>query len=66
MTTWCHKPEDHNLHKFSAFENRALRRIFGHTKEEAAGAWKKLNNQEFHNLYSSPNFSTLIRSRIMK
>jgi hypothetical protein len=37
------------------FENRVLRRIFGPKRDEVTGEWKKLHNEELHNLYSSPN-----------
>jgi hypothetical protein len=32
-----------------------LRRIFGPRREEAAGGWRRLHNEELHNLYASPN-----------
>jgi hypothetical protein len=32
-------------------ENRVLRRIFGHKGEEVAGDWRRLRNEEVHNLY---------------
>jgi hypothetical protein len=32
------------------FENRVLRKIFGHTREEVAGDWRRLHNEELHNL----------------
>jgi hypothetical protein len=35
-------------------ENRVLR-IFGHKKEETAERWKRLHNEELHNLYASPH-----------
>jgi hypothetical protein len=35
-------------------ENRVLRRIFGAKRDEVAGGWRKLLNEELHNLYSSP------------
>jgi hypothetical protein len=38
-------------HKLRVFENRMLRRIFG-PKRDVTGEWRKLLNQEFHNLYS--------------
>jgi hypothetical protein len=37
------------------FENRVLRRIFGPNREEVAGGWRRLHNEELHNLYASPN-----------
>jgi hypothetical protein len=36
-------------------ENRVLRRIFGPKKGEVAGGWRRLQNEEHHNLYTSPN-----------
>jgi hypothetical protein len=40
-----------------------LRRIFGHKREEVAGGWRGLHNEELHNLYTSLNIVTVIRSR---
>jgi hypothetical protein len=37
------------------FENRALRRMFGHKREEVAGSWRRLHNEEFHDLFATPN-----------
>jgi hypothetical protein len=37
------------------FENRVLRRIFGPKTDEVTGDWRKLDNEELHKLYSSPN-----------
>jgi hypothetical protein len=37
------------------FENRVLRRIFGLKRDEVMGDWRKLHNEELHNLYSSPD-----------
>jgi hypothetical protein len=37
------------------FENRALRRIFGPKRDEVTRDWRKLHNEELHNLYSSPD-----------
>jgi hypothetical protein len=47
------------------FENRVLRKILGPKRDEATGNWRKLHNEELHNLYSSPNIIRMIKSRRM-
>jgi hypothetical protein len=34
------------------FENRVLRRIFGPKRDGVTGGWRKLYNEDLHNLYS--------------
>jgi hypothetical protein len=34
-------------------ENRVLRRIFGPKMKEVTGDWRRLHNEELHNLYAS-------------
>jgi hypothetical protein len=41
--------------RLRVFENRVLRRIFGPKRGEVTGEWRKLHNEELHNLYSSPD-----------
>jgi hypothetical protein len=48
------------------FENRVLRRLFGPKKNEVTGEWRKLHNEERHNLYSSPDIIRQIKSRRMR
>jgi hypothetical protein len=43
------------------FEIRVLRRIFGPKRDEVTGDWRKLHNEELHNVYSSPNIIRMIR-----
>jgi hypothetical protein len=45
------------------FENRVLRIIFGPKKDELTGGWRKLHNEEPHNLYSWPSIFRMIKSR---
>jgi hypothetical protein len=52
-------------HRLRVFENRVLRKIFGPKREEE-GSWRKLHNDELHNLYSSPNIVRVIKSRRMR
>jgi hypothetical protein len=33
--------------------------------EEVAGGWKRLHNEELHNLYASPNIIRMMKSRRM-
>jgi hypothetical protein len=37
-------------HILRVFENRFLRRIFGPQKDEIIGGWRKIHNEELHNL----------------
>jgi hypothetical protein len=51
--TWS--PTLRNEHWLRVFENRVLRRIFGPERDDVTEGWRKLHNEEIHNLYSSPN-----------
>jgi hypothetical protein len=53
-------------HRLRVFENGMLRRIFGPKRDEVTGEWRKLHNEEFHDLYSSPNIIRMIKSRRMR
>jgi hypothetical protein len=48
------------------FENRLLRRIFGAKKDEVTGEWRKFQNEELHDLYSSRNIVRVRKSRRMR
>jgi hypothetical protein len=48
------------------FENRVLRRMFGLKRDEVTGEWRKLQNEEFNDLYCSPNIVRVIKSRRMR
>jgi hypothetical protein len=48
------------------FEYRVLRGIFGPKRDEVIGGWRKLHNEELHNLYSSPSIIRIIKSRRMR
>jgi hypothetical protein len=48
------------------FENRVLRRIFGPKRDEVTGEWRKLQNEELNNFYSSPDIIRQVKSRRMR
>jgi hypothetical protein len=50
--------------KDTCFDNSALRRIFRRKREEVAGGWRRLHNEELRNLYASRSIIRLIKSRI--
>jgi hypothetical protein len=49
-------------HSLRVFENRVLRRILGPKKNKVTGGWRKLHNEELHNLYSPPSIIRIIKS----
>jgi hypothetical protein len=54
--TWCLTlREEHRL--------RVLRRIFGPKRDEVTGGWRKLHNEDLHNVYSSASIIRMIKSR---
>ena len=46
------------------FENRVLGRMFGPERDEVTGEWRKLHNEQFNDLYCSPNIVRVIKLRM--
>jgi hypothetical protein len=53
-------------HRLRVFENRVLRRMFRPKRDEMIGSWRKVHNEELHNLYCSPSIIRIIKSRKMR
>jgi hypothetical protein len=53
-------------HRLRVSGNRVLRRIYGPKRDEVTGGWRKLHNEEFHSLYSSPGITRMIKSSRMR
>jgi hypothetical protein len=47
------------------FENMVLRKIFGPKRDDVTEEWRRLHNEELHDLYSSPNITWVNKSRTM-
>jgi hypothetical protein len=50
-------------HRLRMLEKRVLRRIFGRKRDEMTGGWRKLHNEDLHNLYSSPSIIRMKKSK---
>jgi hypothetical protein len=50
------------VHRLGVFENRVLR-IFGLRRDEVTEEWRKLHNEELHDLYSLPSIIRVVKSR---
>jgi hypothetical protein len=50
-------------HRLGVFENRVLRRLFGPKTDKVTGEWRKLHNDELHDLYSLSSIIGIIKAR---
>jgi hypothetical protein len=54
------------LYKLRVCEKKVLRRICQSKREEVVGGWRRLHNEDLHNLYASPSIILVIKSTRMK
>jgi hypothetical protein len=50
-------------YRLKVFANRVLRGIFRLRRADIIGGWRKLHNEELHNVYSSSKIIRMIKSR---
>jgi hypothetical protein len=48
-------------HRLKVFAKRVVKIIFGPKRDQVTGGWRKLHNEELHNLYSSPSIIRMIK-----
>jgi hypothetical protein len=48
------------------FETLVLRKIFGSKRKNVREEWRRLHNEELHDLYSSPHTIWLMKSKCMR
>jgi hypothetical protein len=53
-------------HRLGVFERTVLRRIFGLKTDEVTGEWRKLHNEQLHDLCSPPSIIRIIKGRRMR
>jgi hypothetical protein len=56
----------HYFTSITDFENRVMRKIFGPTRIEVTGEWRRLQNEKLYALYSSPDIIRVINSRRLR
>jgi hypothetical protein len=52
--------------RLRVFVNRGLRGVFGPKRDEVTGEWRKLHNEELHDLYFSLSIVRVIKWRRMR
>jgi hypothetical protein len=52
--------------RLSVFENKPLKRIYGPTKDEITGEWRRLHNKKLYAMHSPPNVIWVIKSKKLR
>jgi hypothetical protein len=53
-------------YRFKVINNRVLRKIFRSEREEVAGGWRNVHNEELHTLYSTSYIVRVIKTNSMR
>jgi len=60
--TWSHTPREEQ----TVFGKKVRRRIFESKRDEVVEVWRRMHNEELHNLYTPQNIIRMIKSRRMR
>jgi hypothetical protein len=63
---WPVTLREEQTHGLKIFGNRVQWRIFGSRREQVAGDWRRLRNEEQHKLCASRDVIRVIKSRRMR
>jgi hypothetical protein len=53
-------------HRLRVFENRMFKIVFGPNRDEIIQGWRKLHNEDLHNLNFASSIIRMIKSRRMR
>jgi hypothetical protein len=53
-------------HRLRVFKKKVLKKIYGPKRDEVTGGWRKLHNEDPHNLYFLPSIIRMITSRRLR
>jgi hypothetical protein len=59
--TWSLTLREKHTRRLRVFENGVLKEEYLERREIVKGGWRKLHNEEFHNLYSSSSVIRMIK-----
>ena len=52
--------------RLQVFENKVLRKIFGPKRDDQTGEWRRLHNNELHDLYGKPDIIRIVKSHRLR
>jgi hypothetical protein len=60
--TWSHTPREEQ----TVFGKKVRRRIFESKRDEVVEVWRRMHNEELHNLYTPQNIIRMMKSKMVR